>query len=54
MQKRESDGGNHGGRKYLAVFVDRVAQPVDAWIIADLLVLHIDEDNLEVLVGSIL
>lgn len=38
----------------LAVLVDRVDDPVDAGIAADSLVLRVDEDDLEVLVGGVL
>ena len=45
-----------GGRETagLAVLVDRVDDPVDAGIAADGLVLGVDEDDLEVLVGRVL
>ena len=36
------------------MLVNRIADPVDASITADGLVLGVDEDNLEVLVGGIL
>jgi len=39
---------------HLAVLVDRSHDPVDAGILADSLVLGVDEDNLEVLVGRVL
>jgi hypothetical protein len=38
----------------LAVLVDGVDDPVDAGIAADSLVLRVDEDDLEVLVGGVL
>jgi hypothetical protein len=44
-------GGEAAG---LAVLVDRVDDPVDAGIAADGLVLGVDEDDLEVLVGRVL
>jgi hypothetical protein len=44
-------GGKAAG---LAVFVDGVDDPVDAGILANGLVLGVDEDNLEVLVGRVL
>ena len=38
----------------LAVFVDRVDDPIDAGIAPDGLVLRVDEDDLEVFVGGVL
>ena len=38
----------------LAVLVDCVDDPVDAWVAADGLVLWVDEDDLEVLVSAVL
>jgi hypothetical protein len=38
----------------LAVLVDRLDDPVDAGIAADGLVLRVDEDDFEVLVGRVL
>lgn len=38
----------------LAVLVDCVDDPVDAWVAADGLVLWVDHDDLEVLVGGVL
>lgn len=46
-----ASGGKTTG---LAVLVDSVADPVDASITADGLVLGVDKDNLEVLVGGVL
>lgn len=43
-----------GETAHLAVFVDRVDDPVDAWVTADSLVLGVDEDDLVVLVGAVL
>ena len=42
-----------GQATQLAVLVDRVADPVDACVTADCLVLRIDENDLEVLVGGV-
>jgi hypothetical protein len=52
----ETTGLLAGGGKTtgLAVLVDSVADPVDASIAADGLVLGVDEDDLEVLVGGVL
>ena len=38
----------------LAVLVDRVDDPIDAWVTADGLVLRVNEDDFEVLVGTVL
>ena len=43
-----------GKTTLLAVLVDRLDDPVDAGVVADSLVLRIDQDNLEVLVSRVL
>lgn len=46
-----ASGGKTAG---LAVLVDWGNDPVDAWVATDSLVLWVDEDDLEVLVGGVL
>lgn len=46
-----ASGGKTAG---LAVLVDWGNDPVDAWVATDGLVLWVDEDDLEVLVGGVL
>jgi hypothetical protein len=38
----------------LSVFVDRIADPVDPWIIANSIVSSIDQDDLKIFVSGIL